>query len=138
MTNPLILEFSVWFSHKKDIFWNSTNDACHMIIAYISARINHVQLFLNRIEGIYPALKFSDSNRIDEMYIFFKDILMTLDKTKQLILDYKLSILESLLMLMTPELNNITSIVLFPIFLEEPNWKSDLFNYKNRLKSMIS
>ena len=67
------------------------------------------------------------------MHIFFKDILMTLDKTKQLILDYKLSILESLLMLMTPELNNITSFVLGTIFLEEPSWKTDFCNYKNTL-----
>ena len=58
---------------------------------------------------------------------------MTLDKTKQLILDYNLSILKSLLMLMTPQLNNLTSIVLGTIFLEEPSWKTDLCNCKNRL-----
>ena len=68
MTNPLILEFSVWFIHKKEFFCTSSIDAYHMIKSYISSRINHVQLFLDRIESIYPALKFSDSNRINEMH----------------------------------------------------------------------
>ena len=104
-----------------------------MIISYISAQINHVQLYVDRIEQIYSALKFSDSSITNKMNIIFTDILSNLDKTKQLILNYAVSCLESLLMLMPPVLHNITSIVLGHVFVEQPSLKTDFFNYNNRL-----
>ena len=114
LTNPLLLQFCLWFARAENIFPDCSNDTYQTIISYISAEINQIQLDLRETAYAYPALNFLDPEIMTGRLVYFQDILCSLDKTKQLVVCDSIEELKSVLRAMKPVLNNLSSIFVNP------------------------
>ena len=142
LINPLFLEFCLWFVKQKDIFFPGVTDAYETMKSYVSERVNYAQLDLSLVRKTYPALNFlfAEPEISRDVAKFFKDVLGSSNKIKQLILNNLSDAKEvdAILTLMLPLLENLSSITvqhfLNPLPLLNTNiFKTNILCSKNEL-----
>ena len=79
LSNPLFLQFCLWFINQNNLSVPNQKKAEKAVKAFISQQINMVQVELEVIEKVFPAIDFSRDPQVAE---FLKGIIKNLNEVK--------------------------------------------------------